>query len=486
MIVLNPNYFLRHDRKRSLILSSPTKRTEFRYDSNWISVVHPIYAMVLSFFTKPVNKENAIDIISKFLSSPTMQVETMLQKLVDNPERCHIDYLSFSNDFPRHLLVSTDRADFKHPYPAKPEEFLYKELDLTHTRMFDFPVGIVYVVNNRCITDCIYCYADKRKIEHELSLERIRVLVEEMRENKLSSLEISGGDFFVHPHWKELLAIFTENGFTPGLLSTKKYLSENDVEFLASTHIPIQISLDSLNPATLSHMVGDIKDYSTKIKDTIGLLEKHGVSFQIATVLTNRNGNAGNLDELYEFTSRHSRNLRKWEIRRAFKSLYAKKNFDSIRLTDDSLTPISEWANEKSKKSDFSIEWVPDSEITETGYAMTGSKDFKGPRCSANITHIVILPDGKVTMCEQLYWNERFIIGDINNTTLKNIWQSDKAYRMTYRPLEDFKGSRCAACSYFENCFNYPNKCHTAVIKRYGDKHWNYPDPRCRYAPELH
>lgn len=37
------------------------------------------------------------------------------------------------------------------------------------------------------------------------------------------------------------------------------------------------------------------------------------------------------------------------------------------------------------------------------------------------------MPDGKVTICEELYWHPHFIIGDLKKQTLKEIWNSQKA-----------------------------------------------------------
>ena len=29
------------------------------------------------------------------------------------------------------------------------------------------------------------------------------------------------------------------------------------------------------------------------------------------------------------------------------------------------------------------------------------------------------------------------------------------------------------------------NRCWAEVVKAYGDEHWDYPDPRCKLAPEM-
>lgn len=48
--VLNHFYKLKHDRYRSLIYSSNANEVAVVVDKNWMDFVHPIYAMILSFF----------------------------------------------------------------------------------------------------------------------------------------------------------------------------------------------------------------------------------------------------------------------------------------------------------------------------------------------------------------------------------------------------------------------------------------------------
>jgi hypothetical protein len=52
-------------------------------------------------------------------------------------------------------------------------------------------------------------------------------------------------------------------------------------------------------------------------------------------------------------------------------------------------------------------------------YCTTGSMDFKGVRCSALNNYLFILPDGKATICEQLYWLPQFLIGDVSANTYR-------------------------------------------------------------------
>lgn len=113
----------------------------------------------------------------------------------------------------------------------------------------------------------------------------------------------------------------------------------------------------------------------------------------------------------------------------------------------------------------------------------TGSKDFKGAECSALNTHLFVLPDGKASICEQLYWNPLFLIGDLKKSSLKDIWMSDKCLRLANIQQENIgNNSPCKHCNLFTSCFSYRNRCWVDIIKAYGKEHWDYPDPRCEKA----
>lgn len=113
-----------------------------------------------------------------------------------------------------------------------------------------------------------------------------------------------------------------------------------------------------------------------------------------------------------------------------------------------------------------------------------GSCEFNGGRCSANTIHMFILPDGKVTICEQLYWKDRFIIGNLRKNNISEVWNSDRALALANMPQEEYSpDSACRNCDIFDKCKKNMNSCYTNILKVYGEEHWDYPDPRCAKAP---
>ena len=108
--------------------------------------------------------------------------------------------------------------------------------------------------------------------------------------------------------------------------------------------------------------------------------------------------------------------------------------------------------------------------------------------CTANYSHLFILPDGKVTICKQLYWNSKFIVGDILESSLAEIWTSDKAKYLYNLPQKDISDeSSCKTCKVYTICRQQSGGvCWKEVIAAYGTDKWDYPDPSCPHAPNIY
>jgi radical SAM protein with 4Fe4S-binding SPASM domain len=214
------------------------------------------------------------------------------------------------------------------------------------------------------------------------------------------------------------------------------------------------------------------------------MLEEFGVEYQIATVLTKLNDSIDNLEKIYHCI-KDFKKLRRWEIRAAFRSLYSRDDFDLINISRTDIAKIDEWVEEIKKKTSLSVLF------DNTGYdryfsSDIGSRGFPGGRCSANYCNLVILPDGKATVCEQLYWTPQFIIGDLTKQSIEEVWNSPCALKLANPSKDDFReGSVCKSCNIFENCLSYNNRCVLDIVKAYGIENIDYPDPRCCKAPKF-
>ena len=119
----------------------------------------------------------------------------------------------------------------------------------------------------------------------------------------------------------------------------------------------------------------------------------------------------------------------------------------------------------------------------EMMYEINKQNFFSRSFCSGLFSSLFILPNGKVTMCEQLYWNyPRFIVGDVMNNSLEDIWNSNESNSLYYIKSTDIpKDSNCHSCKDFQKCREGRQVCYRDIVMEYGKDKWYYPDTKCPY-----
>lgn len=484
-IVFNHFYKLRHDSKRTYILShgKGVSNLSGKVDETWISKIHPIYGMIFSFLSEPIAISELYKQLMYFLDIDEKSVKEIILPLINNEQHLITQYNSKPSIFPKNILVKESESYSKiaHYYP---EQFIFTEVELKQERLYSGPLSLLLILNNTCFTDCAYCYADRKYKPILLSIDRLQEIIKNAYDLGVDHISVSGGEFFLHKHWEKIMDILVKYDYHPGLISTKIPLNEKQIEKIKAYNLAIQISLDSLIDDNLQNILGVKSGYAGKVATSLKLLEKHNVEYQIATVVTKFNESIENLEKIYDFI-KDFKKLRRWEVRIAFRSLYSRNDFDNISVNRTIIKKIDQYISRIKNDTKLNISW------DNVGFdryftSKIGSKGFPGGRCSANYCNMVILPDGKVTICEQLYWTPSFIIGDVSQQSIEEVWNSPRALKLANLTQDDFKDkSICKSCNLFDECISYNNRCVLDIVKAYGIENIDYPDPRCVKAPKF-
>ncbi|WP_262281158.1 SPASM domain-containing protein [Hallella absiana] len=94
-----------------------------------------------------------------------------------------------------------------------------------------------------------------------------------------------------------------------------------------------------------------------------------------------------------------------------------------------------------------------------------------------------LTPDGQVSVCEEMYWHQAFLLGDVKKNTIKEIWNSEKALKLWNISQEDIpEDSKCHTCQEFNKCRRGLGVCWKMAMQAYGLDKYYYPDPRCPRA----
>lgn len=487
--ILNPDYLLKNDVSRVVLYSKSTINNGG--SRGWLSFLYPFQAMVLSYFTHSRSYCENIKLIAKHIGKDEETTRNLLIPFIENEQSLTSYWNGEKIRYPKKILVNS--CDVLN-YESKLQKITIDEMEcegpinVSSRRVNKMPLMYTFMLTNRCMTHCKYCYADTHThIKKELSTNRILELIHESSELGIQNIDLIGGEIFLHKDWCIILDNLMKYGYEPELISTKYPMTLDMIKKLVSLNYTnsIQISLDSIEVDILEKMLSVGPNYIRKIFETISLLEESGLNYYVSTVLTKYNASSQAIFKIYEYL-KSLRHLQKWDIRFAMDSLY-QEAMKQIKLSRDETLEVSDFIKSKIIGQSPLIIHLDDSLLTKEFYLEEkGGKAFKGAKCSALNSHMFVLPDGKVTICEQLYWNRNFIIGDLNESSISEVWNSPRVkYLLNLRQEQIQDQSSCKTCAQFESCYDSKNRCWTDIMKAYGVDNWDYPDPRCNRAPVM-
>jgi radical SAM protein with 4Fe4S-binding SPASM domain len=343
------------------------------------------------------------------------------------------------------------------------------------------PLRMIFIPTLKCSQRCYYCYSTQ-SFESEikpLPFRRLTQLFKEAKKLGIDVVELSGGEPFCYKNIFKLFEILKELNITPNLPS-KRPLTREEIKKLKELGIrSFQISIDAITPNVLKYVVG-VRNYTKRIIDTFRYLEEMDIKVRINTVITPINYD--DILNLIQFLTSYS------NVYRIAFSPYSKSRFhhkDSYYVAPEAyselIKKVKKILNSFPNVKFFPGEILPDyakipQKIKEKEWA---NRAF----CTGGRQGFVLLPDGKVTMCEELYYHPDYIMGDLSKQSIMEMWQSKEALAISYPQQDEVLDGPCRSCDEFEQCHIFPGRCVREVIKTYGEKGHHLPDPRCPRAP---
>ncbi|WP_312900506.1 radical SAM/SPASM domain-containing protein [Chryseobacterium taichungense] len=491
-LILNPYYSLRNDRKRILLCKSPSFKVPLDIAEDDIFVfIHPAFAIVFSFFDGVHTLRDCLNKISAIFNSSPEESFEFVKPFIENFSRVGIEYDGVFFEFPKNILLDNGDGKFQVREEMDYHELLIdEELDFFTNRLYEGPSTIRLLVNTVCATDCVYCYVDRRiKDNCKIPVERLIEIIHEAKKMKVVDFDIAGTEIFMYKHWDILIAELVKNGYYP-YLSTKLPISEEAVIKLKTIGIhDLQLSIDTVDEGE-SLIINKIKKegYIDQIFQTLSNLEKHGLNVAINVVLTKYNSTKEGISSLLNKINRY-KNIERVTFNPAERSLGCSGNeFDIFKNQAFELDELRTFVYHLEAKMDFEIafaDYLDKSEFV-ADFDEKLKKHNSRAMCSANVSQLCILNDGQVTICEELYWNKQFLIGNVIGNTIEEVWKSDKALALANLSRNVFSDqSNCKTCRNFEDCRLTKGVCWSNVLMAYGEENWDYPSPNCPYSPTL-
>jgi radical SAM protein with 4Fe4S-binding SPASM domain len=139
-------------------------------------------------------------------------------------------------------------------------------------------------VTNQCNLKCRYCFNESEPFSDVvLSPVQLEGLLRQADEMGVITIDFSGGEFFLHKNWRELLRLADELQFQISIHTNGTPLSKNNVEYLKNFKIGlIQVSFDSHNSNVHDEARGQSGSWSRAIA---GLRRASNEGFRVSCVL---------------------------------------------------------------------------------------------------------------------------------------------------------------------------------------------------------
>lgn len=151
-------------------------------------------------------------------------------------------------------------------------------------------------ITNQCNLKCLYCFNESDpQSDVSLSFRQLDSLLRQADELGVITIDFSGGEFFFHPQWRELLRVTQELGLQVSIHTNGTPLTAKNVEYL--TRFPIgliQVSLDSHLSDVHDQARGQPGSWARTIS---GLRRAMDAGFRVSCVLMVHRLNTGHIAE---------------------------------------------------------------------------------------------------------------------------------------------------------------------------------------------
>ncbi len=341
----------------------------------------------------------------------------------------------------------------------------------------DAPLSLNFNVTTSCRFGCEYCYHPLEEITPLIPLSRLKEILLQFKENGCQSVMLTGGDPMLRPDIDEIMEYLHEIGLFYSI-STKSILSEERIDSLISRAglDRIQISLDSNRAEIVEKTIHATPGYFNSCVKMIKYMLEQGIDVRLKSVLTSFN--ADFVEEYFDFAASLG-------IKHVQLVGYGR----SGTRHRDILFPSANQMKKASIIVDNARSKYTDMTIVGGGYAVQTASPVKNLRnyferrsvCNAGRFAVTMLPDGEVTVCEQLPYDKKYIIGDLSKEDLMQWWNGDKVKDWLSPPKrEEFApGIPCYDCpeDNYDVCHRKYSRCLRYCREYFGFT--QMPDIRC-------
>lgn len=269
------------------------------------------------------------------------------------------------------------------------------------------PCELAIEITGRCNLNCIYCFNNSNKID--IPIDKVKEILDQAEEMDVFEVCITGGEPFIRKDIFKILDYALKKDFpllivTNGTLLKTEHIKKLDDMGLISS---LQISLDSSYMAIHDSVRGQF----LKTMSTLKEIKKISSSLPMIGMVIHKK-NYQSICNSLQVLSQYCSGFHLMNVQASEKALRHKES-----LFLDSLMLAETWK----EINDFSTRNSINVDVNDYDLKKKETARFTG--CTAGKTKVVITPELNVIPCDM---TRDLIVGNIDNQTLYEIWNSRK------------------------------------------------------------
>lgn len=322
-------------------------------------------------------------------------------------------------------------------------------------------------VTERCNLHCAHCFVSATNQGDDISVKMIqKKVIPKLKECKVISITITGGEPFIHPDIMEIVQLFRESNLRVGICTNATLINQKQIEQLAkSKNVHINVSLDGFSPNSHGKFRGNKDSFKKTIK-TIQQLSNHGL-LQGLLVTPNTLTNINEYVRICQFAIK---NKAKYVLMNPLSSFgRGVKSKENLRSQNNTMIQIKKFTEPFQTRLQIVSIRFPNNQKLPLSFCEAGSI-------------IYVFTHGEVAVCPYLVFAaktpkskhkpEEFIVGNIFNDS--NIAEKLKTFKFHER-YNSSSYLACKSCYLKSRC---GKGCPAAVIAS-GEKVGNIDKELC-------
>lgn len=289
------------------------------------------------------------------------------------------------------------------------------------------PTDVRIVITKRCNLTCIHCNVSATSLQHPdlISVDKWKVILDELEHMRVFNVVVTGGEPFAYKDFEEFFHYFGMKKFMKGILTNGMYITDEIAAYMKKYGISPVLSLDGADASTHDEFRKS-KGAFNKLLNALTLLSRHGVTYNITTVLHKKNN--AQIRQIVELVAHFgAKQLILQQLKPIGRGITADDCFLDQSWYDNLLSEVEQLSKEYpgiklllSEDDDF---WNlgPKKELVRPVDSPYGTAT-----CMAGTYGLVIDNDGTIYPCMLAMELQLHPIGSILNQSLEEIWRNHK------------------------------------------------------------